>query len=257
MVSNGILWTPERTEQMLAAGIAQVSFSLDAATEETYHKVRQGDWEKAVHGIRCYEQLRRDCPTPPGFFLYHVLNRLNIHETASMVKMGYELGADCISFGPVRTEKILPTDDITLERGDRKEILKFLREGLAEDARNITNLQDSIRAFENSETPYEPGTSVCYSPWTDIMVLTDGSIQPCCNYFGLAGSYTFGNINQQDFREIWNGAEYRKFRQDFVHNRVCDWCRLYPGIDRNRVQERIKKIHSLFPFLKAFSKRKH
>lgn len=256
MVSNGILWSRERAEQMLSAGIAQVSFSLDAGTEETYRKVRQGDWHRATRGIRTFHEARRQADSKAGLAIFNVLNALNYHETAGMVKMGYELGADFISFAPVRTEGILPTDALTLERVDRGSLLEALRQALQADVEGRTSLRDLIATFECSETPHCSGADFCYSPWTDVMILSDGSVQPCCNYFGLARRYVFGNLNQQRFDSIWNGEAFRRFRREFVQDRICDWCRMYPQVDTNKVHERIQKFKRVLPLFRWFSKRK-
>lgn len=66
---------------------------------------------------------------------------------------------------------------------------------------------------------------------------------PCCSlcrwalercYIDLNGRMTtccynmkkyFGNLRQSSFEEIWNGTNYRKFRQNMLQGRLPDWCR--------------------------------
>ena len=248
-VSNGLLWTPQRSERIVRAGLAQVSFSLDAATPETYRKVRVGDFQKALQGIRSFRKSKDQCVMN----IYNVLSKANFHETSGIVKLGYELQADGIFFSPVRTEKILPDDSLTLEKCNREELLEALEKGLQADTEQRSNLSEMVETFRSEETPHRPGTDLCYAPWTNLMILTDGSIHVCCNYFGLSDRYRFGNLAEIDLESIWNGEEYRRFRREFVAQGVCDWCWQYPGLDSTKVHDRISRLKKAFPFLRAFS----
>jgi radical SAM protein with 4Fe4S-binding SPASM domain len=52
---------------------------------------------------------------------------------------------------------------------------------------------------------------VCKNPFKFIEVHSDGNIYPCCPAY--TKYYSFGNIFQSDFNEIWNSEAARKFRQ--------------------------------------------
>jgi radical SAM protein with 4Fe4S-binding SPASM domain len=60
--------------------------------------------------------------------------------------------------------------------------------------------------------------------WHSCVITWDGNIVPCC--FDKDAKYTMGNINEQSFREIWNGERYQEFRSRLFTGRgAIDICR--------------------------------
>lgn len=76
----------------------------------------------------------------------------------------------------------------------------------------------------------------CIRLWINPVITWDGMIVPCC--FDKNADYSMGNLNSQSFTEIWNGENYRTFRNKILHNRagieICRNCTsgLPPGIVR-------------------------
>ena len=60
----------------------------------------------------------------------------------------------------------------------------------------------------------------CHYPWYNLLIDTDGDARPCC-----WADLSFGNLNQLDFNEIWNGEKAKKMREDFLANHIPDSCR--------------------------------
>lgn len=59
LTTNGSLLTEERAERLLASGVSLVDFSLDAASEETFRRVRVGlDWKRTVRNVERFLALR-------------------------------------------------------------------------------------------------------------------------------------------------------------------------------------------------------
>lgn len=103
ILTNGLLLTRERLERELA-GLDRfgVAFSLDAATRETYEKLRiPGRWEVAQKNLGdfskfCQEHNKNDW----GMTISFVVMNSNIHELADAIRMaaGLPAGLGC---GPV------------------------------------------------------------------------------------------------------------------------------------------------------------
>jgi radical SAM protein with 4Fe4S-binding SPASM domain len=47
----------------------------------------------------------------------------------------------------------------------------------------------------------------CYYGWLSTRLYPDGEVYPCCR-----GNVSLGNFNESQFRDIWNGERYRRFR---------------------------------------------
>ncbi|MBM3285692.1 MAG: hypothetical protein FJY81_07440, partial [Candidatus Aminicenantes bacterium] len=75
----------------------------------------------------------------------------------------------------------------------------------------------------------------CKFPWTKPTLFADGEILSC--EFDFRYGYSFGNLNEQSFRNIWFGMKAREFRRRFRKNRddiaFCRDCvfdyKLIPG----------------------------
>ena len=64
---------------------------------------------------------------------------------------------------------------------------------------------------------------VCNHPFHTIQVQNTGEIYCCCCYW--TDFYSFGNIFEQSFDEIWNGEKAKAFRRQFVENKF-QYCKL-------------------------------
>lgn len=70
-------------------------------------------------------------------------------------------------------------------------------------------------------------TKYCKHPFHTIQIQNTGEVYCCCCYW--TDFYSFGNIFEQSFDEIWNGEKAKEFRKQFVENKykycnidVCD-----------------------------------
>ena len=64
--------------------------------------------------------------------------------------------------------------------------------------------------------------SKCLSPWIVAYVFPDGDVRPCLN-----STYSFGNIKNTKFSEIWNSVkavEYRRALKKIGMMPVCRRC---------------------------------
>ena len=59
----------------------------------------------------------------------------------------------------------------------------------------------------------------CQFPWYYLLIDTNGDSRPCC----WAGA-SYGNLNNLDFDEIWNGASAVSIRRDFLANHIPKSC---------------------------------
>jgi radical SAM protein with 4Fe4S-binding SPASM domain len=89
--------------------------------------------------------------------------------------------------------------------------------------------------FGVSPQKQDPGP--CKEPWTHLLVNTNGDILPCC----YAGS-PIGNLKNQDFMSIWNGAAYVELRRSLLEHRPsagCMNCLRFASINVNDIRSHI------------------
>lgn len=58
--------------------------------------------------------------------------------------------------------------------------------------------------------------NICAHPFNMIQIQNTGDIYCCCCYW--TNFYSFGNIFEQSFDEIWNGEKAQNFRKQFIEN---------------------------------------
>ncbi len=65
--------------------------------------------------------------------------------------------------------------------------------------------------------------NICKHPFNSIQVQNTGEIYCCCCFW--TDFYSFGNIFEQSFDEIWNGDKAKEFRKQFIENNY-KYCKL-------------------------------
>ncbi len=67
----------------------------------------------------------------------------------------------------------------------------------------------------------------CKLAFENPVVRTDGAVFPCCG-LPYRDEFIMGHLSEKGFEEVWNGPEYRQFRQLLKQgtNPVCNHCRL-------------------------------
>ncbi len=80
-----------------------------------------------------------------------------------------------------------------------------------------------------SKKRHAAGVTTCGIPWNDSYFASQGVVYACC-----AMSDPLGNMAEQQWEEIWNGAAYRNLRRtvnSWNPTKVCRFCALPMGIN--------------------------
>jgi len=100
LLTNGLLFNRENWERMKSAqaAVASVQVSIDAATSETYERIRMGgSFETLWENLLLLRELRQKGRIGE-FIISFVVNALNYREMKAFARMGFELGCDQIAF---------------------------------------------------------------------------------------------------------------------------------------------------------------
>ena len=134
LLSNGTLFTRERWEKFAKNRTSEVvvTFSIDAATEETYKMLRRGgNFKQLVKNLEFASELRRTGQL--GYFqISFVVQRKNYREMPLFVELGKRLGVDKVFFTRIldwgtyskeEFQNISMTDDDGRANAELQEIL--------------------------------------------------------------------------------------------------------------------------------------
>ena len=201
LFTNGTLLNEKNSEMILNSSITRLFISIDAATEETYNKVRipvskrlleKNRLEKLEANVKKFIEMRdlRKQSLPLTRVSFVALEE-NKHE----VKMFQNKWKNIV-------------DSVEIQRETSIEIYDKLK-----------NLNKNEFVKNNNKVKYN-----CNKPWGDMAIYSDGKVGPCCN---LVGRKTpIGNIKNNSISEIWNGDKMNLIRDGFINNNPNDVCKL-------------------------------
>ncbi len=238
MTSNGTLWTPEKADELVGAGLSTVTFSIDSHLPAVHNRMRgQELWHQTIAGVRAARKAAKRQGTRLKIRTNTVVSRLNWRALADYPTFAAELG--------VRRMALLPVDDARMHgtppvRLDADEIRRWNAEVgplLAERALALGLIDDEAVAFPFGREEAEIALSAeglhargfyrtqrCYTPWLHSVIAADGAVYGCCQMKGEGR--VIGNLMDHGFRDIWTGDAYRAYRQDLAAARpaVCQRC---------------------------------
>ncbi len=97
--SNALLMSPDHARRLLESGLTEISFSFDAATPETYARIRGADLARARRGVETLIAARRGHHRRSlEVFMNMTLMAENIAEAPAFVELAAELGVDAVLF---------------------------------------------------------------------------------------------------------------------------------------------------------------
>lgn len=234
VLSNGMLLTEERVRPMVQEGLVGLhGFSVDGIRADTVEAIRvNAKLDTIIENIKMLLRIRSEEGTSrPAVVIQYALMRSNVEELPESVRFWGGLGVDRIDCGYLSL-----ANDI-----DRAESLYFhqdLAEGIfaqaREMARNFPSLELNLppTVAEAEAQARKPGP--CLQPWQFAMIDTDGRVLPCYNSSGTVSMGTVFGDDATDFREIWNGTQYRELRRT-VNDEAADKTYAYCSICPTRI----------------------
>jgi MoaA/NifB/PqqE/SkfB family radical SAM enzyme len=233
--SDAITLTPHRARQLIEVGLDEYRVSMDAATRETYRKIRGVDrFDRVVGNVRTLVALQRALArATPRVSLWFTVMRANLEELPRFVRL-----ATRISVPEVYVQRLvfygqgLAVRDQSIHGSLQEREARLIEAaegeawtaGIALKASGLTTPLQSLKGTAEEKRPW----SGCQRPWTLSYVTANGNVLPCCISPWVAKNYSgiiLGNAFEQRFSDIWNGQRYQQFRMDFESDTPPDPCR--------------------------------
>jgi len=216
--TNGALLAPRRIDAILPA-LCDITFSVDAATADTYRLVRGQDrFDTVVATMRRLVELRDALPSGRRFGICAVftLMRRNCHELVDFMRLASELGIDSV----IARHLLVYFPELDAETlVDKAEVANPVIEAAAAEAERLgvaaflPDLIDPAPQQQEEATPTGaatvPGHVPCMFLWRASVILKDGEARSC----GCVKPARLGNIRRKPFADIWNGEQLREMRR--------------------------------------------
>lgn len=170
--TNGLLLTPERTRELITAGLDLLIVSIDGASADTYNRIRKGgDYNRLVENLEYFVQYRRKKKlSKPVLRLQFVEMDENTHEVEKYLNMW--------------TGK---ADVLTVNR--------YSNRGCGD--RQVFNMKPV-------------GRTNCYHPWRRVSINWEGRLQMCCGDW--QSRCVLGDVSDQTIHDLWHSKKYNAYR---------------------------------------------
>ncbi len=98
--SNGLLLTEEVSRNLIKKGLKLIDFSIDAASPETYKKIRRNDFNFVVNNIKRLNEIKKELGVKhPEIKMNMTLMKENLPEMVSFIELAKSLEAKIIHLG--------------------------------------------------------------------------------------------------------------------------------------------------------------
>lgn len=260
MNTNGTLISERISEHLVRTGFSVVSISLDAATKETYERIRIGArFEQVMSNIETLNRIKKDQGSfLPRLVFSFVLMRSNIHELPAFIRLVHRLKGEQIHLMHMVPYKRLDMDgeSLFLEKERNNRMLSEARSTARECGIQLCDPGDfplesappppggksvvskdnaAINRFDLNLTHEDEARNCCPFPWHFIGITPYGEIQPCGWWY--SGEF-MGNIYEQSFEKIWKGSRFMELRNNLLNGRLSQDCRTCPSAGMGSVREK-------------------
>ena len=227
---NATLLTKENIKKLFASSLDEIYLSVDGATAKTYEKIRKGaNYHKVIHNIKTLtSEKKKQRRSKPRIFLIMVAMKENIREAPELVLLAYKLGINYVFIQGLQISgkgMAIPTQLIT-------QVEKQKVEQIIVEAKRLGNILGITVLFPD----IKPKPQMCFWPWVSCFITLDGDLAPCCMINQnirdtLIDSFSFGNLFQQDFKEIWNNERAKQFRAQLTTGKLPNMCISCPVLE--------------------------
>lgn len=200
--TNGHYLSDENSEKLVKSGLSKLIISLDGIDQDTYSVYRiNGNANTVINGIKSVTDAKTRFNSSMKIVIQFLVNRFNEHQIPQVRRLAHTVNASL----SLKSMQII----------NQKDIVSWLP------------LKEKFRRYKLKDGGYVVKSSLpdrCARLWFNPVITWDGKVVPCC--FDKNAEYVMGDINQESFREIWDGLQYRTFRKSILSGRhMTEICR--------------------------------
>jgi radical SAM protein with 4Fe4S-binding SPASM domain len=235
--TNGTVLNERSGRALIDSGLDELRVSLDASNAKSFLEIRGKNYfNRILKNVRAFRDLQeREGYSTPRVSAWLTGLKETIRELPAFVQVSAEIGVK-----EVYLQRLVYFDrDVVGKARPDQALFEQMTQEEAHYLEEAEHLARSLgMTFSASGAASEPGISLknaegsspwslCRRPWTLMYITANGRALPCCIApFSQHGyeHYTLGDATQQTLREIWNGPQYREFRQALLSDQPPTAC---------------------------------
>jgi MoaA/NifB/PqqE/SkfB family radical SAM enzyme len=244
--TNGLLLNKDNIERLINSPLENINVSLDAATPNTYRRIRGADFNVLLNNIRNFVRMRDQAGAKlPLLYLNMTLMRANLEELPQFIRLVSQLKGDRAYFWlmhdspdhvssawrierdgwtfdykeqlpsrcPALTNRMVRLAlDLASELGVSVEAGTKTRLWLPEESQNSQGEDTPVTGADRSKLVVPDSEECledmdCDSPWRWLVIPIDGQVRACCHM-----QKPIGDLHRETIEEIWNGKMMQEVR---------------------------------------------
>ncbi|RPE39971.1 MoaA/NifB/PqqE/SkfB family radical SAM enzyme [Streptomyces sp. Ag109_O5-1] len=208
--SNGVKLGP-RLRRTLVQHFSYIRFSVDAGTPDVYartHRVNKALHNVVLRNITTLAAERDAAGSGLVMGFSFLVDESNVHDLAEGARRAKAAGVDYFQVKPIvhyerSNEQFEQESSLWTVLEEQMAQVRQLRDEHF-DIRYLDHKFDDVTRQEDYGRTYD----VCRGNELLATVGADGSVDVCCAFKGES-NWSFGNINERRFTEIWAGEQRR------------------------------------------------
>jgi radical SAM enzyme (rSAM/lipoprotein system) len=241
MVSNGMLMTENKLQELLKAGLASLAISLDGLeADHSWFRGNASSFKKAVYAIGLAATAVKN-KSLSDFDVITCANQRNFSSLDTLKKKLVELGVRkwrIVSVFP--KGRAAENKELLLTPEQLKKLMEFIRKTRSEGAIAASYGCEGFLGGYEMEVRDSP--FFCRAGVSIGSVLIDGSISACPS---LRADYVQGNIHTGDFLDIWNNKFSVMRNRAWARTGECLTCKVWRHCHGNGLHLRDEKTGNL------------
>jgi radical SAM protein with 4Fe4S-binding SPASM domain len=202
--TNGHFLSEENAEKIARSGLSKLIISLDGIDQDTYSVYRiNGSINTVLDGIKNIADAKKKFNSSLKIEIQFLVNKLNENQIPQIRQLAKKFKSSL----KLKSMQIINKENIVQWLPFSQRFRRY-------------KIKDGEYALKNSLPDR------CARLWFNPVITWDGKVIPCC--FDKDAKYVMGDLNQESFREIWNGPKYRIFRKTILSDRnaveICRNC---------------------------------
>jgi radical SAM protein with 4Fe4S-binding SPASM domain len=226
--TNATLMTPQISERILDV-TSWIKVSCNAGTAESYaavHRTKPSHFDRVLKNLEAAVEIRRKNGYGCALGMQILLLPETRDEVVHLAETARDIGLDYLVVKPYSQHPLSNTSDYKdVDYGDVNELADALEKTGTDTFNPIVRL-NTIRKWQEKDRPYERCLGLPFWSYMDA----GGNIWGC-SMFLEDERFRYGNINEQTFKEIWEGEKRAKAMQWFLESFDPSYCRINCRID--------------------------
>lgn len=215
--TNGTLMTPEIAEKIM--GVTKwIKVSISGATPDTYtkiHRTTENDFHRLMGNLNAAVRIRREKGHSCTLGMQLLLLPENHHEVVLLAKMARDMGMDYLVIKPYSQNlQSKTTQYSTLRYSDYLYLNDELAAFNTKDFRVIFRIE-TMKKWDDPQRNYSRCLALPFWSYIDA----GGNVWGC-SVFLDDERFSYGNINEQTFQQIWEGEKRAKSLR-WVEQEMC------------------------------------